>query len=168
MRQTHKNFMLVNSLRASTRLISHQHTLTKPPSKDAEFKKLVRLIIRHIEVCYAEPEQKIIFQNDDNNGKLYVILNGVFNVLSLQFISKFKRQAKLLVDSSGEIYEKNYVRKLGTGDFFGEVALILNCRRSATVQSAEYGVYGSIPPEITSELLERFKLFKDMMWKETV
>ena len=47
---------------------------------DTQFKKAVKLIVSNIEVEYAVPEEKVIVQNRDSDGSMYIILNGTFDV----------------------------------------------------------------------------------------
>ena len=43
------------------------------------------MIIANIEVTYSEPEEKILLQNSESDGSMFVILNGVFDVQTLLF-----------------------------------------------------------------------------------
>ena len=52
------------------------------------------------------------------------------------------------------------VRRLDKGDLFGEVAVVLNCHRTATVQACHYGMYGRLAGEETQRLLEEYPLFE--------
>jgi len=52
---------------------------------DTQFNNALALIVAKIKICHTEPEQKVFRQNETNNGKMCVILNGVFDVFSLTF-----------------------------------------------------------------------------------
>jgi len=52
---------------------------------DADFHKALGMIIANIEVTYSEPEEKILLQNSESDGSMFVILNGVFDVQTLLF-----------------------------------------------------------------------------------
>ena len=47
---------------------------------DEKFNIAINNITRNITVHYTIPEQKVLHQNAANNGEMYVILNGVFDV----------------------------------------------------------------------------------------
>lgn len=49
-------------------------------SADSKFNKAMTQIVENITVHYAIPEEKVLLQNCENNGEMYVILNGDFDV----------------------------------------------------------------------------------------
>ena len=49
-------------------------------SADSKFNKAMTQIVDNITVHYAIPEEKVLLQNSENNGEMYVILNGDFDV----------------------------------------------------------------------------------------
>ena len=51
-------------------------------SADSRFHKAMNQIVDNITVHYAIPEEKVLLQNSENNGEMYVILNGDFDVQS--------------------------------------------------------------------------------------
>jgi len=55
------------------------------------------------------------------------------------------------------------VRQLQSGDFFGEVALLYNCHRTATVRSNNYGLYGKITKEDTTKLFKMHPILQNRM-----
>ena len=61
---------------------------------DSDFKLALKMIIFHIEVKYSEPEEKILLQNSECNGSMYVVLNGVFDVQTLLFNRGAKSKAE--------------------------------------------------------------------------
>ena len=63
----------------------------------------------------------------------YIIINGDFKVKNLKFIQKHKKDKKR---SKNSLHNCNKV--LQKGEFFGELAFILNTRRSSTVKALYY------------------------------
>ena len=63
---------------------------------DEKFNIAINNITRNITVHYTIPEQKVLHQNAANNGEMYVILNGVFDVQNQQYsaISRLLNQNK--------------------------------------------------------------------------
>jgi len=53
------------------------------------------------------------------------------------------------------------------GEYFGEISLLYNCKRSATVQVADYGMYGAITWRVFDELIASEPKFKEMLSKRT-
>jgi|EP00927_Polykrikos_kofoidii_P073701 cAMP-dependent protein kinase regulator len=70
----------------------------------------------------SEPKQRIIMQGDDGEC-LYVVESGQLNCI--------------IKTSEGE---EKVVKTCGTGDVFGELALLYNCPRAATVESVDHCV----------------------------
>ena len=52
---------------------------------DTQFNFAVNLIVEHVEVKHINPEEKVLRQNAKNNGVMYLVLNGIFDIQSLQF-----------------------------------------------------------------------------------
>jgi CRP-like cAMP-binding protein len=57
---------------------------------------------------------------------------------------------------------------LESGAYFGEVAVLFNAYRSATVECADYGMYGSIYKEDVDFILSVEPTLRKIMTKETV
>lgn len=106
-----------------------------------------------------------------------MILNGKFDVESLNFAKNVKkgeekyspavnrkkqdkiergRTVRLMYDSDedgDEDKEKDKNKKtLTCGDFFGEVSIIYNCKRTSSVVGNTYGTYGKLQEETVLEL----------------
>jgi len=78
---------------------------------DAVLAQLTRaFVIEH------HPEERIVFEQGDHGDKFYIIIRGVVSVLR--------------TSPSGE---KQNLAALGDGDHFGEVALLRNAPRNATI-----------------------------------
>ena len=75
MREDHK---IRKSLHASQKESVNVSAFTE--SADSRFNNAMNQIVENITVHYAIPEEKVLYQNSENNGEMYVILNGDFDV----------------------------------------------------------------------------------------
>ena len=90
---------------------------------------------------------------------IFIILNGVYEVSSMQF----NRAARVKQEKE----EKSpIVRTLAAGNYFGEVSCILDCNRSATVTSLNFGTYGTIDKATVDELFSTYPTVKKSMWAQ--
>jgi CRP-like cAMP-binding protein/Tfp pilus assembly protein PilF len=94
----------------SVNLISSRHTYT-----DDELSQLTAVLPAEIETI---PANQIIFQKGDASTKCYVLLDGEVDVI-------------VPAPAGDEVI----IDRLGRGDFFGEIALIKNVPRTATIKS---------------------------------
>lgn len=105
----------------------------------------------------------MILQNSENNGKMYVILNGFYDVQSLQF----NKAARLLQEqgASKAGLPPGVVRTLTEGDYFGEVSPMFDCPRSATVMARNFGNYGEMEQESLQAMMQDYPIVKGFMWE---
>ena len=52
---------------------------------DSKFNHAVWLLVNNIDVVHFSPEKIVIRQNEKNNGKMFIILSGVYEAKSLQY-----------------------------------------------------------------------------------
>ena len=90
------------------------------------------------------PEQMIIQQGEKAND-FYFLAKGDCEV----FVKDEKKRER-------------FVKNLGSGSYFGEIALITQQRRSATVSTRNYSTIGSIDLETFNEMCY---LFPDVFLK---
>ena len=55
---------------------------------------------------------------------------------------------------------RSYKKKLSSGDYFGEVAFLYDCKRTATVKAKLYATVGTVSHEVFAEVLREFPDFK--------
>ena len=91
------------------------------------------------------PEDKIIRQGDRAES-LFFLAQGECDVLV-----------------SDEMNTDKYTATLKPSSYFGEVALIKNCTRTASVYSKNYTTCAELKKEIFEKLLKRFQFLKDSM-----
>ena len=130
---------------------------------DTLYNQVVRLIVDNISVEYSIPEEKVILQNAHNNGCMYVILNGLFDVQSLQF-----NRAARMKQAEGDAKAgrpPGVVRTLSCGNYYGEISPMFNCKRSATVMARNYGTYGELDKEAMRTVMAEYPRFMVFMWE---
>ena len=106
-----------------------QHIFKEPLSENPIFNFDDQLIVKftkRLEIQVNSPEDVVINQGDKGEH-LYIISKGEF-IVSVQGH-----------DSSSEV--TNVIK---SGDIFGEVALLLNCKRTATVKANNYATIAKI------------------------
>ena len=59
-------------------------------------------------------------------------------------------------------------KKLVTGDYFGEVSFLFNCRRTSTIKSKLYATLGCINDRVMLDLLRDFPEFKAHLKNDVV
>eukprot|EP00347_Sterkiella_histriomuscorum_P000014 403377514 len=126
---------------------------TKP-----QYLKMLEHIVDNLEVTMREPENEIIKQGSDECEFMYFVQKGKCNVVV---------QDKIGLDSGSK-----RVRQLYPGDHFGEVGLIYNCRRTASVVAGNYCTLGQMSgqnfklitmkyPQLLQEMKEQIYAYDD-------
>jgi CRP-like cAMP-binding protein len=110
-------------------------------------RKIVSYLIRELEHRFVQPDELIIKQFD--SGK------------DLFFVNSGKFQVEIL----DQVKDLHQVKSLGPGSLFGEVAMIFNTTRSASVRSTEYSTLAQLPSEKLSNLFTKFPSFKTVLIK---
>ena len=59
------------------------------------------------------------------------------------------------------------LRFLDKGDYFGEVSLLFNCHRTATIIVNDYGMYGKLNDSVMEEIFMLEPSFKKALQKRT-
>ncbi|CAI2370632.1 unnamed protein product [Moneuplotes crassus] len=105
----------------------------------------INQILGTMETCLFLPENKIITQNQEGN-MMYFIAHGECDVT-------------VLTEKQKEIH----VSTIKEGDFFGEVALIKKCKRTASVISKNYTTLASFHENDFDSLIEEYPFIKQKM-----
>lgn len=119
-----------------------QHIFEEPLSCNPIFNyndKLVKKLTKQMEVQVNSPEDVVIEQGTVGDS-LFVISKGEFVVL--------------VKDHESTSHPTNLLK---TGDFFGEVALLLNCNRTATVRANNYATIAKIDRKVFQSLCREFE-----------
>jgi|TARA_B110001450_G_C17352267_1_gene372076 CRP-like cAMP-binding protein len=89
--------------------------------------EVINKIVSKMETLLKTPEEELVKQNKkptDEDCLFYLIAKGRCQVM---VTDKFKERS-----------EDKIVRVLQPGDHFGEISMIFNCQRSATVKAEDY------------------------------
>ena len=119
-----------------------QHIFEEPFNSNPIFNyddKLVKKLTKQMEVQVNSPEDVVIEQGTVGDS-LFVISKGEFVVL--------------VKDYESTSHPTNLLR---AGDFFGEVALLLNCNRTATVRANNYATIAKIDRKVFHSLCREFE-----------
>lgn len=118
-----------------------------------------RQLVCNAELMLCKPEETLITQ-DDKADDLYVISSGDCEVFVKDWTHKDNKEL--------------YVRTLYQGMYFGEIALMNNTVRSATVKSYNFCVIGRIAgshfhnilykfPDMRKTLIKNMQLYQDQL-----
>ena len=119
-----------------------------------------------LEIVFTMPEQVVLIQEDDpdqnrlpknedddddddeenKQPKMFFIAKGKFGV------SIKKNHGVSVIKYTSDKKKEKPDRILQDGDHFGEISLIYNCKRTATVESCNYGTLASLKKENFLEL----------------
>ena len=116
-----KSFLEVISPSLREEVIQHIFAQTLKSNSIFNFdESLIEFVTKKLETKIHMPEDEIITQGEDGEC-LYIISKGEWIVL---------------VRDHNSVTE--YTNLLSPGDVFGEIALLLNCKRTATVRTSNY------------------------------
>lgn len=107
--------------------------------------EVIQVILSDLTTHLYLPEDEIIRQGDITADTMYFIAKGSWEVFVIDENS---------ISRSVTLLEK--------GNYFGEVALLKDCRRTASVISKNYSTWAGVKKASLSELLTKFPNIKDM------
>jgi len=114
--------------------------------------EFLKMLVSKLGTCFATPEEEVISQ-DMLGDDMYFLSKGDCAIN--------------ITDEQGKEYVA--VRLLTEGDYFGEIAMIYKCKRTATVVSRNYNTMARITydryREVTNEYPEFQRLLKDHLYK---
>lgn len=94
----------------------------------------IGFIIQSLEIQLNRPEDVIIKQEDESTD------------------TYFLARGDAIVSIKDRMGNDVFSKKLGPGSHFGEIALIYNCKRTATVKSGNYSTFARLSQEKFREL----------------
>ena len=139
---------------------------------DKALHKLIQCMLRELQVQHVKPQEIIITQSEairdadgeyHENAYFYIIINGDFKVKNLKFIQQHKRnktRSKVGLSNSNKVLQK--------GDFFGELAFILNTRRSSTVKALYYSSLACVTSDTFESMMVEFPQFQKYLTKDVI
>lgn len=114
--------------------------------------RIIHFIASRLDTALSTPDDVIIQQYDESND-MYIIAKGECVVEILNHKKRWQRNHKLL----------------RIGEYFGEISLIYNCTRTATVYSRKYTTLAKLTQtkfkEINTEYPEIVSIFKEGILK---
>lgn len=108
-------------------------------------KDTVDFLVKHLQAKMCKPEDVLLFLDDVGN-EMFLMLQGQASVLVLD-----KRGCE------------QHARQLGPGDLFGEIALLMGCRRTATVIAANFCTFAELSRSHFKELTQTFPFVEKRM-----
>ena len=115
---------------------------------DNRVQRLVYALCKDCKITFVEPEEKIIVQGYRDTEGMYLINDGFCRVHVCD-----KNTA------SGKMQDET-IRVLEKGDYFGEVSLIYDLRRTASVTSQNYCTLGKLSLKTLHSILSNFPHFR--------
>lgn len=110
-----------------------------------ENEEVVKSILNDLKISLLLPEDKIIRQGDVAEW-MYFLAKGEWDVY---------------VTDENQV--EKYTKTLKGGSYFGEVALLKNCKRTASVISKNYSTCARLDKSSFFRLIERYQFVKDSM-----
>ena len=104
---------------------------------------LAESLVRYVRIDGCNPEA-VLMQEGAEGKAMYILAIGEVSV-SVRNLDGFER----------------VVRKLGSGSFFGEVALLTESKRTATIRTLNFCTYGTLSQTHLADLLTKFPSLKD-------
>ena len=124
--------------------------ITPPEQK---YQLLIQTLARDTEMAFYEPDTKIVRQGYRETDFMYLISQGSCSV-SIYDVNPQTNQL-----------EDMYVRQLEASDFFGEISVVHDGVRTATVTCANYSTLGKISLETLYNICARYPFFKLALMK---
>ena len=121
---------------------------------------------------------------DEKTAFFYIILNGDFKVTSLKFNKKNKTKKSTASLTAGDKNTNQNslkykteapppppqkpLKMLSDGDYFGEIAFMFNCRRTATIKAKQYATVGRLNHVVMTELIRDHPDFSNFIKNDIV
>lgn len=110
---------------------------------------MIQAIISKLATCFSQPEEVILAQDDDSN-EMYFISSGDC-AIDIRDVNREKLVAeKLLIE----------------GDHFGEIGVIYDCKRTATVVSRNYNTMARITSARFHDLSNEIPKYVDALKRQ--
>jgi len=129
---------LPNSLRADVAVFRHRHVLRKVPFLRAADSKVIERLAFTLKPLLLRPHD-LVFRRGDQGDRMYFINRGSVEILSID--------------------DQNIVAVLQEGSFFGEMALINQEVRNATVRTQDFCELVYLEHSALKEVMKRFPDF---------
>ena len=100
--------------------------------------QLIEKLTKRLKICTFTPEDEIVIQGQDGEN-LYIISKG-----------------ECIVSVANHLNINKNIWILKTGDIFGEVALIYNWKRTATVKTSNYSMIGLLNKHYFNDLSTQY------------
>ncbi len=121
-----------------------------------ESKQFHSALVKKLEITFCQPDDLLIEQGQPEKDAMYFLVRGECTVN----VKDYKGGAS------------KFVRILRPSSMFGEVALLCNCKRTASVKSMNYSIIARLPqnhfqffcnefPEIVDKLKREISLYND-------
>ena len=147
--------------RFKTVFLSKQKQLGDQMGFNVDILEIVSMMISKFKTVLREPEDIVVEQFTDTDD-MYLIAKGACEVF--------------IVD---EKKNRNRIKNLRPGDYFGEISLIYGCKRTASVNSSKYSTLAMLKkvhykeiliefPDLQEQLKQSIFRYKDRMKRFTV
>ncbi len=117
----------------------------------AESPEIIDFFVKKLEIKLVSPEHELVKQGCDDAAE---------NDLALYFVQKGDCSALVHNKIGLEVGNKK-TRTLYPGDHFGEISLIYNCKRTATVVANNYCTLAKLPQKKYREAVLKYPNFAE-------
>uniref|UniRef100_K3X6M9 Cyclic nucleotide-binding domain-containing protein n=1 Tax=Globisporangium ultimum (strain ATCC 200006 / CBS 805.95 / DAOM BR144) TaxID=431595 RepID=K3X6M9_GLOUD len=116
--------------------------------------KVVQELVMELELQVFMPGDYIVVRGEVGND-MYFVQNGVCEVTKDLVLQSGKSLSSIIPDADS--YANEIVLKvLGQGDYFGEIALLMNCKRTANVRAQVFSELCTLTREVFESISLRY------------
>ena len=142
------SFKAIRDFIKSRKFGAKSEEISKQPSSGVQEKEnFLHTIVSCLETQFALPEEFVFKQDQEDSTSMYFIARGD----CLVNIREHDRKEKIAV------------RVLCEGHHFGEISLIYNCPRTASIQSRNYNTLAGLRKDMFRVIHQEFPEFKQRL-----
>ncbi|TYZ57640.1 hypothetical protein PybrP1_003392 [[Pythium] brassicae (nom. inval.)] len=117
--------------------------------------KVVQELVMELELQVFMPGDYVVVRGEVGND-MYFVQNGVCEVTKDIVLQSGRSLSSISVDPSAPPSNEVVLKVLGQGDYFGEIALLMNCKRTANVRAQVFSELCTLTREVFENISQRY------------